>query len=1231
MFFHHHRSTSRRRLGRKPLRVETLEQRRLLAADGIADAIYINGQIYSVQPDQDWQSSVAEAIAIDGGQIMAIGTNAEVFAFAADTTKYFDLDGRMVLPGFHDVHTRLLDTFAAVSSVQLAPNTELRDLLPSLTDQQPHDVTGWVLGGGQTIDQFYDLTEYSRDILDEAILDTPAAMLEAGGHSLWVNSAGLAAAGITTDTPDPHGGVIDRDPDSGEPTGLLIDNAIDLVLQVALARSNELDELGYQQLLQNQKLANQLGITSVAEANVDPSFGHDEIWIRSETESEVSLRANLGLWVDPNKDDTLQIADLAGRFNNDASSLVKVNEISIAVDGVTENGSAGLIDPYNTELYAGEYGLNSFAGSRLDTYLTELESTGFAFAIQATGDAAIHNALNAIENVAGTHSSLGNQHHRITHTEIVHPDDYVRFEALDVIADFQVGSDFLDPAKREFLREQIGDRADSILPVHSLAQTGATVVFSSDFNVNSLNPLVGIEQSLTRGDNENLPELKDAIEAYTIDAAIAMRQDETVGSLARGKLADWVILDQNLFNIAPNRIDETRVLLTVLGGETVHGDSLTLTLAADEIVENRGATTATLTRSSTAGELLVKLTSNDTSEATVPDSVTFADGQASISFSIDGVDDSLDDDVQRVTIKAEATDHLSALAYVTVVDDDPLGLDFGDAPTAAQTGFQSDYPVTIQQNGAAHVVGDLRLGKLLDPDLDGQPLSAALGDDGDGTDDEDGVTLSTTMIAENDTPTIANFSVTVSDAGKIDAWIDFDHDGVWGGEGEQVATSIDVLPGVNAISIELPAGTIAGDTALRVRLSTTGGLLPIGTAVDGEVEDEWIQIHAGSLSVNAKVATSYNGQPDGPIVIATDSGRTSVRDQATDFFDAANASFGGLAVFGAPQDETFVIDASTLLLPSRGITLNGGGGANQLNLSGDAVLSLVDNSFRFANFTTIDMTAPGSTTLSVDAVAIRTLSPTDPVRIINGPDDQIHWLDAADWRFVDPIMQDGQFVSVIENAVSGNHETVQFNSFLPWHNIMSPHDVDNSGEVTPNDILEVINQLVDRQYIQPDSDIPLPPDQVAVWPNRFYDTSGDNTLTPNDILEVINFLAEKEANTPGGEWIAENSPALTPVSDRAATNLQAATNLHNIAKLRDGWDETQTRPQKTSTVGLGQNSTTEKNRLHTTPLDAHAVDLVIDSESSANHHDAEAAAVKSMIDDTMTNRLATERLGIFGR
>ncbi len=534
----------------------------------MADLILRNGVIYTVNEAQPW----AEAVVVKDGVIIFVGTNDEVIAYEGAETQVLDLEGRMVMPGIHDSHLHPLEAGSPVTGTcLLEPNTPPEAFIPTFRRCAPDQIgTDWVLGFGHSIQPLLESERPPIDILDEAIPDRPVAILAETSHSVWVNSAALTAAGIDSNTPDPPGGVIDRDPETGKLTGILFDNAGDLVYEIALARTEELDELNYDGLLYSLKKLPQKGITSIAEARVYWTRGHLNAWQQAEREGTLSTRTVLGLWAYPQFDDDEQIAQLISMYDDDPDSLLRVTQVKMYSDGLIQNGTAALLEPYQLDFeLPGNVGLNYFDQERLTRYVTELERAGFDLHIHTIGDRAVREALNAIEAAQATNGDVVSPRHRLTHLELIHPDDRSRFAELGVIADFQVAGEFALPEHAGEAAPLIGDRAFDMIPVRSIYNTGAVVTLSSDWDVNALSPFVGMEHALMRGE-QSLPDLEAVIQAYTLNAAYLMRQQEQTGSIEVGKLADLIVIDQNIFEISQDKISNTKVQLTLLGGEVVY-------------------------------------------------------------------------------------------------------------------------------------------------------------------------------------------------------------------------------------------------------------------------------------------------------------------------------------------------------------------------------------------------------------------------------------------------------------------------------------------------------------------------------------------------------------------------------------------------------------------------------------------------------------------------------------
>ncbi len=550
-----------------------------------ADLILRSGAIYTASAQTPW----AEAVAIDDdGVILYIGPNQGVQAFQGPATRIIDLGGRMAMPGIHDSHVHLLEAnHAAAGTCLLSPGRPLASHIPLLQQCAPNQVgTDWVLGFGHSIFDLLDHLAFGGappvTILDQAIPDRPVAILEETSHSVWANSLALTAAGFGAGTPDPPGGVILRDPNTGQPNGILLDGAGEIVMDLALTPNPELQELNYQALLDGLAQMNRNGITSVVDARAYWRRGYVEAWQRAETEESLTVRAIVSLWAYPYLDDTDQIAALAAMFSNDPASKLRFSQVKIYSDGEISHTTAALLEPYLAFQLAGELGLEYFDQSRLTRYISELETVGFDFHIHAIGDRGVRQALDAIAAAGTANSSAatpggaihgGDRRHRLTHVELVHPDDIPRFAELGVIADIQMSSPYVEPQHLLDNEPLLGRRRieERLWRLRDLHDAGARVVLSSDYDVGDLSPFKGMERSLTRGD-QSLPDVAAAIRAYTVGAAHLMRQEDRVGSLTVGRLADLIVLDRNLFEIALSEIGSTRVLLTLLAGQEVWRD-----------------------------------------------------------------------------------------------------------------------------------------------------------------------------------------------------------------------------------------------------------------------------------------------------------------------------------------------------------------------------------------------------------------------------------------------------------------------------------------------------------------------------------------------------------------------------------------------------------------------------------------------------------------------------------
>jgi predicted amidohydrolase YtcJ len=528
------------------------------------EQFYKNGQIYTVNASQEW----AEAMLVRNGIIIAIGTEAGVRNQASGNAQIIDLNNKMVMPGIHDVHLHPLEAASnnfqfILNETETDPENYAADIQKALNNK-PN--AAWTLGWGFDIYTLFDATREPIEILDDISTTQPIAVMELTSHSIWVNSKALELAGIDENSASPAGGIIMKD-DNGFPNGLLIDNAGNQIIDLAIASIPNNEQNDYDGLLNFAlpELAKN-GITSICEARTYWKRNHHLTWQKIEDEGNLTVRVNLGLWLYPTENDLSQISSLKSLYSNDPNSFLKINQIKLYADGIIINTTAAMEDDYLFDLFklTTNNGLNYVSESRISQYISALEPTGFDFHIHAIGNRGVNEGLNAIEQ-----SSNGNGRHRLTHVEYVLPADYLRFNQLNVTADAQVAGDFTQPANWHETDEFIGAALNNAnIPIKSLLQANARITLSSDWDVSSLNPFIGLQNAVTRVPQEL--SLANAIKAYTINAAYVMRQESQVGTLEAGKEADFIILSQNLFAIQANQINQTQVLKTYLKGELIY-------------------------------------------------------------------------------------------------------------------------------------------------------------------------------------------------------------------------------------------------------------------------------------------------------------------------------------------------------------------------------------------------------------------------------------------------------------------------------------------------------------------------------------------------------------------------------------------------------------------------------------------------------------------------------------
>ena len=543
-----------------------------------ADLILLNGEIYKVDANRSW----ADAVAVQGNKIVYVGTNKGVEEYRGKNTRVIDLDGKMVLPGFQDAHVHPIEAGMAYLGCSLHDGKSVEDYvrLAANCAAQSADAP-FVDGGGWTMDLFENGLP-DKKMLDAVISDRPVILKSATGHQLWVNSKALEIAGIDANTPNPPGGRIDRYDGSDEPSGSLQENS---AMNLAFDTRPPYTTSQMQAALKfGQHYLNQYGVTTVQDALL--KLDGNEAYVGGPTYAamdkldELTLRVVGALvWnTELGLEQIDRIIEARNRFN---TPQFNTPSVKIWLDGVMEVHTAALLEPY-TDRDDNHRGNLLIAPELLDTIVTRLDALGFQIHFHAIGDAAIRHSLDSLQ-VARQINGVRDSRHHMSHIQLFDPIDIPRLRQLDVVANFQPYWAWADKFITELTTPKLGsERSRWLYPIGSVLDSGAIVAFGSDWFVTSGNPLLGIETAVTRRDpltnvsdafiDSERINLADAIAAYTINSAYVNFMEKDTGSIEVGKLADLIVIDQNLFVIEAHEISDAQVLLTLLGGSPVYGD-----------------------------------------------------------------------------------------------------------------------------------------------------------------------------------------------------------------------------------------------------------------------------------------------------------------------------------------------------------------------------------------------------------------------------------------------------------------------------------------------------------------------------------------------------------------------------------------------------------------------------------------------------------------------------------
>ncbi|HKA37180.1 MAG TPA: amidohydrolase [Thermoanaerobaculia bacterium] len=534
------------------------------AAPEPADLVLLSGKVWTGDPARP----EAEAFAVRGGRIAAVGATAEMTKLRGPKTLVVDAKGRRVVPGFIDSHTHMTMGGFNLLAVDLRRTKDEADFTRTLAEFAKTRPAGqWITDGAWDHQQWAVPRLPTRALLDPATGDRPACLSRQDGHMMVCNSLALKQAGITRQTPDPPGGVIVRDA-GGEPTGVLKDAAMDSISKVRPPRTQaELTEA----LRAAMKEAAKYGVTSVQDLPGGPL--DIDAWEKLRRAVEMTVRVNYR----PSLSEWEKAAARRRSLGDD--EWLRIGGVKGFADGSLGSGTALFFADYDDEPgNRGVFAAEAIPLSKMEERVAAADRAGLQVEIHAIGDRANAEILDLFERVAKANGGK-DRRFRIEHAQHIRPADIPRFGRLGVIASMQPYHAIDDGRWAE---KRIGrERCRSSYAYRALLDSKARLIFGSDWDVAPISPIAGIDAAVTRRtiDGKNpkgwYPEQRitaeEALRAYTSEAAWAAFEEREKGTLSPGKLADFVVLSADPLTIAPDSIEKIEVLRTVAGGRVVYG------------------------------------------------------------------------------------------------------------------------------------------------------------------------------------------------------------------------------------------------------------------------------------------------------------------------------------------------------------------------------------------------------------------------------------------------------------------------------------------------------------------------------------------------------------------------------------------------------------------------------------------------------------------------------------
>jgi predicted amidohydrolase YtcJ len=526
---------------------------------------FIDGKIYTVNEKQPY----AEAVVVEGNKIIYVGSESGARKHITNNTKIIDLNGKLMLPGFNDTHLHFISGGNNLLGINLRPALSKEEFVKIIEEyinnrRLPDSV--WITGGRWDHELWFDKSLPTKELIDSVTPNTPVFVSRIDGHVGLANSKALKLAGISNYTKDPDGGLIEHDSETGEPTGILKDNAMDLVLKIIPPPSfEENKEAALRAIVEARKL----GVTSVQDMTQPDQF---EAYKNIMEEGKLTCRI-YSIW----PIDKYEAIVRAGVTVGNEQGLIKRGALKGYADGSLGASTAWFFEPYVND--PSNYGLpmDVVTNGNLEKWAFDVDRNRLQICVHAIGDRANSYMLDLYERIKKENAPW-DRRFRIEHAQHLRRDDIYRFAEIGVIASVQPYHCIDDGVWAE---KRIGqERIKTTHVYHSLIKSGAVVAFGTDWPVAPLNPLLGIYAAVTRrtvdGKNPNgwIPEEKisveDAIKCYTLNAAYSSFEEKEKGSVEIGKLADFVVLSDDILTIDPVKIKDVVVEMTVFDGEIIY-------------------------------------------------------------------------------------------------------------------------------------------------------------------------------------------------------------------------------------------------------------------------------------------------------------------------------------------------------------------------------------------------------------------------------------------------------------------------------------------------------------------------------------------------------------------------------------------------------------------------------------------------------------------------------------